>query len=131
MKKIFAVASVVALAACAEAEAPSPEEEAPVEEMAQSAVVPGNYEITWPDGTVSSTTIGEDGTFTGVNAEGEEGSGTVADVDGKACFDFPDDDQDALCWTAGEPGEDGSFTSTADDGTVVSVRPVVEEAAAE
>lgn len=131
MKKWIALVSVAALAACAEAEAPAPEaaEEA-VEEVAESVVVPGTYEVTYPDGSVTTTTINDDGTFSGSNAEGEA-SGTVAEVDGKACFDVEGDDEGAVCWTAGEQGEDGSFTSTADDGTVVTVKPVVEEAAAE
>lgn len=91
-----------------------------------SAVVAGTYEVTWPDGATSVTTINEDGTFTSTQGE-ETASGTVTDVDGKACFDSDGDEEGAMCWTGGEPAEDGSFSSTADDGTVVTVVPVMAE----
>ncbi len=129
MKKWIALISVAALAACAEAEAPAPEVDEAVEEVAESAVIPGTYEVSWPDGTVTTTTITDDGTFETTNGE-ESQSGTVVDMDGKACFDAEGDDEGAVCWTAGEQAEDGSFSSTADDGTIVTVKPVSEEAPA-
>lgn len=129
MRILIACSTALALIACSEAEAPAPEPEEPVEEMAQSAVVPGTYEVTWPDGTVGMTTINDDGTFSGTQGE-ETQSGTVADVDGKACFDPDGDEAETMCWLASEPAEDGTFTSTADDGTVVTVKPVTEEAEA-
>lgn len=131
MKKLIVCASALALAACgggeAEPEAMEAEgamaEEATMEEA--GAVVPGEYSLVYGDGTEGSVTIGDDGTYSGTAGD-QATSGTVEDVDGKACFD-PEGDAPAVCWTAGEPGEDGSFTSTADDGTVVKVTPVSGE----
>lgn len=125
MKKLIACAGIFALAACGggEAEPEAMEEEAPAEEVAapEGAVIPGTYDLVYGDGTVGSVTINDDGTYSGTAGD-QSTTGTVADVDGKACFD-PDGDAPALCWTAGEQGEDGSFTSTADDGNVVKVTP--------
>ena len=123
MRTLIACVSIAALAACAEAEAPAPEPEEPVVEDTQAAVIPGTYEVTWPDGTVGTTTINNDFSFTGTQGE-ETQTGTVTEVDGKACFDAEGDEEGPLCWLASEPAEDGTFTSTADDGTVVSVKPM-------
>jgi len=130
MKKLLVCASVLALAACGgEAEPDAVEEAAPVEEAAepQAAVIPGTYDLVYDDGTTGTVTVNEDGTYSGSRGDTST-TGTVTDVDGKACFD-PEGDPPALCWTAGEQGEDGSFTSTADDGTSVKVTPVTAEAA--
>jgi hypothetical protein len=125
MKKLIAAASVLAIAACAE---PAPTEEAPeevVEETAEAPGGPGTYEVTYADGSVGMLTTTEDGTFTATLGE-ESGSGTVSEVDGKVCFDPEGDDpeQPTNCWTTGEVAEDGSWTSTSDDGETVTVRPV-------
>ncbi|WP_394727823.1 hypothetical protein [Altererythrobacter sp. GH1-8] len=130
MKKLIVCASMFALVACGggEAEPEAMEEDAAVEEPAaapEGAVIPGSYDLVYADGTTGTVTIGEDGTYSGTAGE-ESTAGTVADVDGKACFD-PEGDAPAMCWTAGEPGEDGSFTSTADDGTVVKVTPAAAQ----
>ena len=132
MRLLIACSTALALVACSEAQAPEPVVEEPVEEMAdaESAVVPGTYEVTWPDGSVGTTVVNDDGTYTGTQGD-ETQSGTVTDVDGKACFDAEGDGEGAVCWTASEPGEDGTFTSTADDGTVVTVKPMDAEAEAE
>ena len=128
MKRLLAATAILALAACAEQEA----EEAMVEEPAEEAAAvggPGTYEVTYADGSVGTLTTNEDGTFSATLGE-ESGTGTVAEQDGKVCFDADGDEEGAVCWTNSEPGEDGSWTSTSDDGEVVTVR-LVEEAAAE
>ena len=35
----------------------------------------------------------------------------------------PEGDEPGMCWATSKPGADGSFTATADDGTVVTVTP--------
>lgn len=128
MKKLIAAASVLAIAACAE---PAPTEEA-VEEVVEEAAAepggPGTYEVTYADGSVGMLTTSEDGTFSATLGD-EAGSGTVTEVDGKVCFDADGDEEGATCWTNSEVAEDGSWTSTSDDGETVTVRMV--DAAAE
>ena len=130
MKKLILCASVLALAACGGGEA-EPEAMEEKDAMADEAaapegpVIPGSYDLVYGDGTVGSVTINDDGTYSGTQGD-EAASGTVEDVDGKACFD-PEGDEPALCWTNGDAAEDGSFTSTADDGSVVKVTPVTAE----
>ena len=123
MKKLIAVAAIAGLAACAEPATEEATEEVAVEEAAPAVGGPGTYEVTWSDGAVSTMTTKEDGTWSATRGN-ESATGTVEDVDGKACFDTDGDDEGAMCWTASEPAEDGSWTSTSDDGQVVTVRPV-------
>jgi len=127
MKKLIIAASVLALAACSQ---PATEEEAApaVEEVTVQTSGPGTYEVTYADGSVGTMVSSEDGTFTFTLGE-ETGTGTFTETDGKICFDPDAEDQESNCWTAGEVGEDGSWTSTSDAGEVVTVRRV--EAAAE
>lgn len=135
MKKWIALASVAALAACQQAEAPA-EEEAMEEAAAPAANEgPGTFEVTYADGSVGTVTTTAEGTFTATLGD-QSGTGTVAEVDGKLCFDPEGDDpeQPTRCWTNSEPGEDGSWTSTSDDGETVTVKvaaAAAEEATAE
>ncbi len=127
MKRLITLACVVALAGCAEAEAPEVEE-AVVEEVAVPAPVgPGTYEVTYADGTIGTMVSAEDGTFT-TSIDGEvAGSGTYTDTDGQVCFDSDGDEEGAQCWTNSPAADDGSFTSVSDEGETVSVVPVVAE----
>lgn len=133
MKKWIAAASMVAIAACS---APAPTEEAaetteaPAEETAAIPGGPGTYEVTYADGSVGMLTTAEDGTFSATVGE-ESGTGTITEVDGKVCFDSEGDEEGATCWTNSEVAEDGSWTSTSDDGETVTVRPVEAAPAAE
>ncbi len=123
MKKLALLAGVAALAACSEA---APEAEAAPEtvEVAETAVGgPGTYEVTYGDGTVVTMTSTEDGKFSSVNGD-QTATGTVAQVDGKACFDADGDEEGAMCWTAGETAPDGSWVATSDAGETVTVKPV-------
>jgi len=113
------------LAACNQ-EAPADDvvaDEAPAEAAAPAVGGPGTYEVTYADGTVGTMTRAEDGTFTAKRGE-ESATGKVTEADGKACFDVDGDEEGPRCWTAGEVAEDGSWTATADDGEVVTVKPV-------
>ena len=134
MKKWIALASVAALAACQQAEAPA-EEEAMEEAAAPAANEgPGTFEVTYADGSVGTVTTTAEGTFTATLGD-QSGTGTVAQVDGKLCFDPEGDDpeQPTRCWTNSEVGDDGTWTSTSDDGETVTVKvaAAAEEAAAE
>ena len=129
MKKLLIVASCVAIAACGEAAAPEVEEV--VEEVAE-AEGSGTFAYAAEDGSFSGqTTMNEDGTFTDVASDGTETTGTWRAGDGQTCFTGSEEGAEEACWTDGEPGEDGSFTSTSADGVVVKVTPVAEEAEAD
>lgn len=127
MKKIVIAAGLVALAACNQAE-PAPE---PTEAATEAAVPtaangspPGAYTATGPDGTVTTTTLNADGTYTDVDADGEVvAEGTWAVVDGKTCFTPTTEGVEAMCYTETAPAADGSFTATPDEGDPVTVKP--------
>lgn len=125
MRKLIAVVSLAVLAACQQAEAPA--EEVVEEEAAAPAANegPGTFEVTYADGSVGTVTTTEEGTFTATLGE-ESGAGTITQEENKICFDPEGDDpeQPTRCWTNSEVGEDGTWTSTADDGETVTVRRV-------
>lgn len=127
MKKLIVLAGCVALAACAEAEAPA-DDEIVVDETAAAMGTPpaGEYTITASDGGSANFMMNEDGTYSGVSREGEPVTGTFAEVDGKTCF-TEEAAEEAVCWTNSAAAEDGSFTSTNDDGATVTVAPVMAD----
>ncbi|WAT17923.1 hypothetical protein OZN62_13555 [Aurantiacibacter sp. MUD11] len=131
MRKIAAIAALAApilLVACAEeaVEEPVVEEEV-VEEAAMvtaNGTAAGTFSVTAADGTLSTSVLNGDGTYQDIDADGnvtEEGTWEV--VDGKSCFTSNAEGAEALCWSEGEPGEDGSFTATSDAGDEVTVSP--------
>lgn len=123
MRYSIACVAVLGLAACAPGETETEVVEEPaVEEVAAApgSVAPGNYLVTDADGETPFT-MNEDGTWSGVDDEGNEQSGTSEIVDGKICF-TTEGEEEANCWTNSEVAEDGSFTSVSDDGEEVSVR---------
>ena len=128
MKYLTSLVAIAALSACSgeTAEPEATPEEAPVVEepvaMAE-APAPGDYLVTYEDGTEQPFTMNADGTWTGTQADGSEGNGTWAQQDGKTCFvtDPPADDDS--CWTNQPLQADGSWTSTNDNGVTVTVRP--------
>jgi hypothetical protein len=128
MKKLVLIAAVAALSACSQkadedaTDTAAVETPAPAETMAADTVAPGTYDVKMADGTMGSTVINADGTYTDTDADGKTVSGTFARKDGKDCFD-PEGDEPEQCWTTTTPAADGSFTATAPDGTTVTVTP--------
>ena len=128
MKKWIALAGIAALAACQQAEAPAPEaaEEAADTPMAiDGGPLAGTYNAVDSEGTTAVWTLAEDGTFT-LAAEGADPvAGTYTNTpndDGATfCADPEGDDTPEACWAIGKPGEDGSWTATAEDGSVLTI----------
>ncbi|WP_282950142.1 MULTISPECIES: hypothetical protein [unclassified Sphingopyxis] len=128
MKKIVLLAALSMLAACSQKteekkETPAePVAEATPAPAADSGTAPGTYDVKMADGTMGTTTINADGTYVDTDAKGKQVKGLFAAHDGKDCFD-PEGDEMGMCWAVSKPAADGSFTATADDGTVVTVTP--------
>ncbi|KTE26287.1 MULTISPECIES: hypothetical protein [unclassified Sphingopyxis] len=128
MKKIVLLAALSMLAACSQKteekkETPAePVAEAAPAPAADSGTAPGTYDVKMADGTMGTTTINADGTYVDTDAKGKQVKGLFAAHDGKDCFD-PEGDEMGMCWAVSKPAADGSFTATADDGTVVTVTP--------
>ena len=125
MKKLIQVALLAgALTACS-SEPAEEAAEAPATEETAASDLPGTYEVTQADGTKTTTVINADGTYTDTGADGTEVSGTWAEVDGKECFTPAADAEGeaaATCYTSTEPGEDGTFTATPDEGDPLTVK---------
>ena len=132
MKKIILLATLAALSACSQkteekadaapAETAAPAPAAAAAPAAGSTTAPGTYDVKMADGTTATTVINADGSYVDTDAKGKQVKGLYATHDGKDCFD-PEGDEMGMCWAVTKPGADGSFTATADDGTVVTVTP--------
>lgn len=128
MKKIVLIAALSMLAACSQKTeekkevAAEPAAEATPAPAANSGTQPGTYDVKMADGSMATTTINADGTYVDTDPKGKQVKGLYASHDGKDCFD-PEGDEMGMCWAVTKPGADGSFTATADDGTVVTVTP--------
>lgn len=127
MKKIVIAAGLVVLAACNQAE-PAPEPTAEATEAAAPTAANGSpagaYTATAADGTVTTTTLNADGTYTDVDADGATvAEGTWAVTDGKTCFTPTTEGVEPMCYTETAPAADGSFTATPDEGEPVTVKP--------
>lgn len=128
MKKLILLATLAALSACSQkAEESKETADAPTQAPAPAApadsgTAPGTYDVKMADGTMGTTTINADGTYSDTDAKGKVVKGKFAHKDGKDCFDA-DGDEAEMCWTVSAPGADGSFTATSPDGTMVTVMP--------
>jgi hypothetical protein len=128
MKKLVLLAALAALSACSQKAdeskepATAPAETAAPAAAGDSGTAPGTYDVKMADGTMGTTTINADGTYADTDAKGKVVKGMFAHHDGKDCFD-PEGDEPGMCWAISKPATDGSFTATADDGTVVTVTP--------
>lgn len=128
MKKMVLIAALSMLAACSQKTeekkevAAEPSAEAAPAPAADSGTQPGTYDVKMADGSMATTTINADGTYVDTDPKGKQVKGLYASHDGKDCFD-PEGDEMGMCWAVTKPAADGSFTATADDGTVVTVTP--------
>jgi len=133
---VLALVPLTILAACSSepAEEPATEETAATEAPAPTAAngsPAGAYEATAADGTVTTTTLNADGTYTDTDAEGAVvAEGTWAVTDGKTCFMPTTEGVTPMCYTESAPAADGSFTATPDEGDPVTVRPAAAAPAA-
>ena len=131
MKKLVLLAALAAFSACSQkseekkddaAAAAPTETAAPAAPAVGTGTAPGTYDVKMADGTMATTTINADGTYVDTDPKGKQVKGLYATHDGKDCFD-PEGDKMGMCWAVTPPAADGSFTATADDGTVVTVTP--------
>ncbi len=129
MKKLIALASCVALAACSQGEADAPAEgetDATMTAEAPAAVdgdtMAGTYDVTAADGTTFTASLNADGTYTDTAADGSVmESGTFVETNGQTCFNSSEEGAAPNCWTVGEPAEDGTISATNDDGETVTM----------
>lgn len=136
MKKIIAISAIIALsAACTEVasdEGLSDEVSAEVTEVSADAagfeaVAPGEYEIVHADSTIDRLSIHPGTTWSMVFANDDAVGGTFYAQDGKNCFVTEGVDEHQ-CFNDSPLADDGSMEVTSEDGTTVTVRPIVEEA---
>lgn len=126
MKKLVALASVAALAACSQSETPAAEDPVAVE-TPRVAITPGFYETMNSEGTIGGAELMQDGSYRTFDRAGADtGNGTWTNVGKRTCFD-PSGDDPEICYTGGEPDEDGRFDASSDGGIMITVRPVEDE----
>ena len=130
MTKAMILAATLALAACNRAD--SGEADTPVKTEATTvaptdagfeAVAPGNYEIVHADGTIDQLTVHPGLTWSMVAANGDASGGTIFAQAGKNCF-VTEGVEGHQCFVGSEPEADGTMEVTAEDGEVMTVRPV-------
>jgi hypothetical protein len=81
----------------------------------------GDYTFVDKDKKQGTLSIAADNTFSGTMPDGTAMKGTVAEKDGKACYDGEGDKPPTLCWKNDPPAADGTWTATSDDGQTVTV----------
>ena len=131
MKKSILAAALLTLAACngtetGGADAPDDAAVAEVDPNADAgfeAVAPGNYEVRRADGSIDQLTVLPGMTWAMVFANGDAAGGTIFAQGGKNCF-VTEGVEGQQCFQGSEPAEDGSMKVTAEDGEVMTVRPV-------
>ena len=135
IRKTILLAAVCALAACggpeddADADAAATNATAAVDgidpeaEAGFEAVAPGQYEVARADGSIDQLTILPGMTWAMVFSDGEAAGGTIFAQGGKNCF-VTEGVEGHQCFQGTEPAADGSMEVTAEDGEVMTVRPV-------
>jgi hypothetical protein len=126
MKKLaLAAALSAALVACGDAAEESDEPVAPAAtETAAAEGWAGTYEFE-VEGKTTTSVLMADGTYTDtVDGEVVESGTWEENAEGQVCFDPPGEDTPVTCFTAGEPGEDGTFVATPDEGEPLTIRKV-------
>ncbi|MDA0818899.1 MAG: hypothetical protein O3C52_03150 [Proteobacteria bacterium] len=134
MKKFTVLAAGLLITACSAAEeADTVEaEEVSVEETASDPSswastedAAGTFGLVYDDGTEGTLTLMADGSVEAVIGGEELTAVFTVPEPGKACYENLSTEQVAAqCWVNGPSNEDGSWTSTGDDGTIVIVSPM-------
>src|SRR5690606_28274569 len=141
IKKAFWLMAVCALAACGASEdgadavsdAAGTDATAVVDgvdpnaDAGFEAVAPGAYEVVHADGSIDRLRILPGMTWAMVFADGTPAGGTIFAQGGENCF-VTEGVEGHQCFKGTEPAEDGSMEVTAEDGEVMTVRPVDEPA---
>jgi len=133
MKKLIAVAAVATLSACGPAEnaEPSPEAaEAAPADVPDGGSLAGTFTVTNADGSTTSWTNNEDGTYSAAMGDGTEASGTYMMTGRDYCYDPAGDSEglDEVCLSFSDAADDGSWVSTRPDGTTANVKRDAAEA---
>lgn len=137
MRKAVLFTALFALGACDGSESDGTgtatgSDEAEVAEVAEvdpnadagfEAIAPGNYEVVRTDGSIDQLTILPGMTWAAVFSDGQAAGGTIFAQDGQNCF-VAEGVDGHQCFEGGQPAEDGSMQVTAEDGEVMTVRPV-------
>ena len=128
---ILAAALTTALAACNNAaEEPAADDTAMATETPAAAPAAteassgtaGTYEYEM-DGKTTTSVLMPDGMYQDSQDGKVVEKGLWSEHDGKVCFDPEGDDTPGQCFATTEPGADGVFTATSDDGkTVLKVK---------
>jgi hypothetical protein len=130
---LIAVTAMAALCACGqadEAEPASSETEVAAADVPDGGPVEGSFTVTNMDGSTTSWTNNEDGTYNAVLGDGTEGSGTFTMTGRDYCYDPAGDGEglEEICLAFSKAAEDGSWTSMRPDGSKATVkRDAVEE----
>ena len=87
------------------------------------AVAPGDYEVARADGSIDQLTVLPGMTWAMVFSDGEAAGGTIFAQGGQNCF-VTEGVEEHQCFEGSDPTADGSMRVTAEDGEVMTVRPV-------
>jgi hypothetical protein len=131
MKRSLFLVALFALSACDRGETDegsAPEEVGVAEvdpdaEAGFEAVAPGNYEVSHADGSIDQLTVLPGMTWAMVFSDGEPAGGTIFAQGGKNCF-VTEGVEGPQCFEGSEPDADGVMQVTAEDGEMMTVRPV-------
>jgi hypothetical protein len=123
MRMIMMFAAVAALGACSKPaeQATAPESSAAPAEAAAEVIQAGDYTFVDKDKKQGTVSIAADNTYSVTWPDGRSQKGTVAEKDGKACYDPEGDKDPSMCWKNDPPAADGTWTASSDDGQAVTV----------
>lgn len=131
MRNLAGLALPVALAACAQgADDQQAAEAEPAVEAAPASAVYGAYAVAMADGSERRQTLLLDGSYSDTGPDGEVIERGTWREDGMAlCFD-PEGEPGETCYTAANPGADGSFDKLDPEGNVYARLRRIEETSA-
>ena len=130
MHKLILIAAVAALSACASEEAAAPANDANVAAIEAPAAVPAAAslnESTWTftmDGKPIEESIDASGNYIATTGTEHFDHGTMAMVDGKACFTSAMNTDGPECWTVKDTAIGGTEETTSDKGKKLMVTRV-------